>query len=101
MLPLTIRKRTIIADDIAPIQTTHRGVGPYPYGPEAERANSTMKEDLKILENPESSRLKEPLSWLKLQLLSCCSAVLLNLLSKPLSCLQNFTKLTTRPSKIS
>ena len=27
-----------------------RGVGPFPCGPEAERANSTMKEDLKILE---------------------------------------------------
>ena len=35
-----------------------RGVGPFPYGPEAERANSTMKEDLKILEKP-SLRLVE------------------------------------------
>jgi hypothetical protein len=29
-----------------------RGVGPYPYGPEAERTNSSLKEDLKILEKP-------------------------------------------------
>ena len=36
----------------------------------------------------------------KYQRLSCCFTVLSILLSKPLSCLQNFTKLTIRPSKI-
>jgi hypothetical protein len=35
MLPITIRKRTITDADIVQIQATLRGVGPYPYGPEA------------------------------------------------------------------
>jgi hypothetical protein len=42
----------------------------------SDRADSTMKEDLKILKNPGSSTLKGLLSWLKLRPWYCCSTVL-------------------------